>query len=73
MIRPGLVLLLTLASAAPARAHGWYSGLTDSAGRSCCNDRDCRPVGMCVLPDRREGLLIEGACRPIPWKPPSGT
>jgi hypothetical protein len=67
MIRPGFVLLLSLASAAPARAHDWYTGLSDAAGRSCCSDRDCRPVGLCALPDRREGLLIEGACRPVPW------
>ena len=69
MVRPSLVLLLPLllASAAPASAHGWYTGLRDGIGRSCCDDRDCRPVGLCVLPDRREGLLIEGACRPIPW------
>jgi hypothetical protein len=69
MIRPGLVLVLplTLASAAPARAHDWYAGLRDAAGRSCCSERDCRPVGLCVLPDRREGLLIEGWCRPMPW------
>jgi hypothetical protein len=68
MIRPGLVLLLplTLAPAAPVRAHDWYTGLRDARGRSCCSDRDCRPVGLCVLPDRKEGLLIEGACRPVP-------
>ena len=24
-------------------------------------------MGLCVLPDREEGLLIEGACRPVPW------
>ena len=68
MIRPGLcLLLLTLAPAPPARAHDWYTGLRDTAGRSCCSDRDCRPVGLCVLPDGKEGLLIGSACRPIPW------
>ena len=69
MIRPSLVLLplLMLASAAPTRAHDWYSGLRDAQGRSCCSDQDCRPVDLCVLPDRKEGLLIEGTCRPMPW------
>jgi hypothetical protein len=67
MTRPSLVVLL-LASAMPAaQAHDWYGGLHDSGGRSCCNDRDCRPVGLCTMPDRKEGLLIEDACRPIPW------
>ncbi len=69
MIRPALALLLPLAlapAASPARAHDWYTGLRDSGGKSCCSHQDCRPVGLCVLPDRKEGLLIEGACRPIP-------
>ena len=67
MIRAGLILFLLLATAAPAGAHGWYTGLRNRSGISCCEDKDCRPVGLCVLPDRKEGLLIEGMCRPIPW------
>jgi hypothetical protein len=66
MIRPGVVLVL-LASAAPAGAHDWYSDLRDSKGALCCNARDCHPVGQCVRPDRTEGLVIGGECRPIPW------
>jgi len=67
MPRPALVLLLlATAAAAPAAAHDWYTGLKSPAGVSCCNQRDCRSVSMCVLPDRREGLLVEDACRPIP-------
>ena len=65
MIRAGLVLLL-LAAVVPAAAHGWYTGLHNRYGISCCEDRDCRPVGLCVLPDKRQGVVIEGACRPIP-------
>ena len=61
MIRLGYVLLLLLVLAAPAaEAHSWYVDLRDAAGMSCGNDQDCRPVGLCVLPDRKEGLLIEG-------------
>ena len=67
MIRTSLILSLLLAAAAPAWAHGWYTGLRNRSGISCCEDKDCRPVELCVLPDRKEGLLIEGVCRPIPW------
>ena len=66
MIRAGLVLLL-LVAAVPAGAHSWYTGLRNRSGISCCEDRDCRPVGLCVLPGKREGVEIEGVCRPIPW------
>ena len=67
MIRTSLILSLLLAAGAPAWAHGWYTGLRNRSGISCCADKDCRPVELCVLPDRKEGLLIEGVCRPIPW------
>jgi hypothetical protein len=67
MIRVSLVLSLLLASVTPVPAHGWYTGLRNRTGISCCDDKDCRPVGLCVLPDRKEGLLIEGVCLPIPW------
>jgi hypothetical protein len=50
----------------PAAAHGWYTGLVSPQGQSCCNDRDCHPVGQCVRADGKEGLLIEGDCLPIP-------
>ena len=66
MTRIGLVLLL-LSAATPAWAHGWYTGLRNRNGISCCEAKDCHPVELCVMPDRREGLLIEGVCRSIPW------
>ena len=66
MIRPDVVLVLLLASAAPAEAHDWYSGLRNGDGTPCCDAQDCRPVGLCVRPDGTKGLVIEGACRPIP-------
>ena len=67
MIRASLILFILLAATVPAGAHGWYTGLRNRSGISCCADKDCRPVELCVLPDRKEGLLIEGVCRPIPW------
>ena len=67
MIRSTLILAALLATAAPAQAHGWYTGLRNKNGISCCDDKDCRPVRLCVLPNRKEGVLIENVCRPIPW------
>lgn len=66
-IRSALLLLLLPAAATPVGAHSWYSGLRNSNGIECCGDRDCHSVGLCVLPDGKEGLVIEGTCRPIPW------
>ena len=59
-------VLLLLVIATPAHAHDWYTGLRDARGRSCCADRDCHAVGLCILPTRNQGLVIEGACRSIP-------
>jgi hypothetical protein len=37
--------LACLLLASPALAHDWYTGLqSPMTGKSCCNDRDCRPV-----------------------------
>ena len=62
------MLLAMLLGQAPslALAHAWYGDLYNRAGVSCCADRDCHPVPMCILPTHREGLLVDGACRPIP-------
>ena len=61
--------LAALACLAPAGAegHGWYSGLKDRYGVSCCGGEDCRPTAMCRLPDGREGIVVFDTCRPIPW------
>jgi len=61
--------LVALACLAPAGAegHGWYSGLKDRNGVSCCGGQDCRPTTMCRLPDGREGIMVLDTCRPIPW------
>ena len=37
-----LVLLVDLQL--PAEAHDIYSHLVDSTGKSCCDDKDCRPA-----------------------------
>jgi hypothetical protein len=44
MRSPALTIGLMLATAAPARAHDWYTGLLSPSGLKCCDDRDCRPV-----------------------------
>src|SRR3954453_22193002 len=64
-------ILLLVAATLPfgtgsAAAAGWDTGLVSPSGESCCNDRDCHPVGQCVRNDGKEGLLIEGECLTIP-------
>ena len=52
-----VVFVATAASASPAVAHEWYTGLRSPSGAPCCNDRDCRPVAYRINPDTgREGL-----------------
>lgn len=58
--------LFFAALSSDAFAHDFYSGLKRPDGGSCCNGKDCTPVQMCVR-DGREGVEIEGACRPIEW------
>ena len=55
-----LVAVLVLNLPSPLQAHDIYSHLVDAAGRSCCDDRDCRPVpyrmtagGVTMLIDER--------------------
>src|SRR5262249_48123881 len=36
--------MLLVATSWPSQAHDIYAGLKDSAGSSCCHDRDCRPA-----------------------------
>ncbi len=49
-------------------AHDWYSGLTQpGTSISCCDDRDCEKVSYCTTAEGKEGLSMEGFCRPIDW------
>ena len=53
--------------ASAADAHEWYSGLNQPGKNvSCCSDRDCQPVAGCLL-SGKEGVEIEGQCRPIEY------
>jgi putative hemolysin len=64
-----------------ATGHDMYGPYQQNgSGASCCNDKDCRPVTMCTLPDGKEGYIyipiddqgklmseVPGQCVPIPW------
>lgn len=60
------IIALALLAAVPAQAHDWYTGLKNQKGQDCCAGIHCQPVGACVLPDHREGLMIGDLCMPIP-------
>lgn len=67
MIRSlGLVLAV---AASPAMAHDIYTGWQrpDDPNVSCCDDRDCHPSAMCLLPTGGEGIVVLGACVPVPY------
>jgi hypothetical protein len=73
-----LSALFILGATTVAVAHDWYTDLQDSAGLSCCSERDCRPVAFCSCSDGKQCLAIDGQCVPIPWRrvlpqvPPDG-
>jgi hypothetical protein len=50
-------LALLVSWSAPSQAHDIYTGLTNRNGRSCCNDRDCRPAPYRVTPAGVEMLV----------------
>jgi hypothetical protein len=45
-----LAILLLVGLEPPTQAHDIYSHLTDSSGKSCCDEKDCRPVSYRVSP-----------------------
>jgi hypothetical protein len=53
--------------AAPARSVPGEAGGSATRPSTERSNPDCPPVGLCLLPDGKEGLLLEGACRPLPW------
>jgi hypothetical protein len=59
-----LIGLLAL-TPGPIQAHDIYSHLVDASGRSCCDDRDCRPAHY-----RRRApgveMFIHGHWVPVP-------
>jgi hypothetical protein len=64
-----LLVAVGLLTPAQAAAHqfAWYDGLRDGLGRSCCDNRDCKPVEMCSADGIGEGILINGACTQVPY------
>ena len=50
--------LSVLLNAEPLAAHEWYTGLQDPQGKSCCNDRDCHPVGYRYTPENGHEVEI---------------
>ena len=66
-------LVLAAALAAPAAqaalAHDLYDGWErpDQPGVSCCGGADCFATELCTMPNGGEGVLIRGACLPIPY------
>ncbi|MFZ1429123.1 MAG: hypothetical protein WAS21_20400 [Geminicoccaceae bacterium] len=48
-------------------AHDWYDDLLNRHGNRCCSGHDCRPVDLCLRPNRVQGLLIHDVCVAIPW------
>jgi hypothetical protein len=66
-IIPGIIGAALGVLSSPASAHSWYGGLRDDRGILCCNERDCRPVELCVT-NGKTGLLIDpGVCAPVRW------
>jgi hypothetical protein len=63
-----LSLLLTAQCCQSAGAHDLYTGLQrPDVGGSCCNNQDCRPTSMCVLPEGKEGINATWGCIPVPY------
>ena len=54
-----LVAVLIINLPSPLQAHDIYSDLVDAAGKSCCDDRDCRPVPYRMTAGRVKMLVDE--------------
>jgi hypothetical protein len=67
-----LAVLLLLATPVAAQEHptGYdpYEDWEQPGGwGSCCHKKDCRPSRYCPLPSGDRGLMLDGACIPIPY------
>ncbi len=49
----------------PAQAHDIYSHLTDQEGRSCCDERDCRPAPYRITPSGVK-MFVDGEWIAVP-------
>ena len=58
-------LALVASLPASALAHDIYGTLKDKAGRSCCNDTDCRPAAYRVIPTGVQ-MLVDGRWFDVP-------
>ena len=54
------VALTVMLTAEAVHAHDWYSDLKNPQGLSCCNDRDCHPVGHRYSPANGHEVEIQG-------------
>jgi hypothetical protein len=62
-----LAVLLLVGLEPPTQAHDIYSHLTDSNGKSCCDEKDCRPVPYRVTPAGVQ-MFIDGEWIVVPIK-----
>jgi hypothetical protein len=55
-----VTMLAILVSTSPVLAHAWYQDLKTPNGLSCCNERDCQPVGHRYTTENGHEVEIEG-------------
>ena len=61
-------ILATFSMPALAQHPTWYDELkVPKTGGSCCSGKDCAPAEPCLAVGDKEGLIVAGACYPIPW------
>ncbi len=69
MHRAGILLagVIAIGAANQALAHDIYGGWTQpGTGKSCCNDRDCRPVRSYRGDDGVHYVWLNGRWQPVP-------